>query len=178
MKTLLFSTTLALVAIPSLAAETLDQQVQQVQEAVVAWRLQKQHGPVTMVLGALSQDKARFTKAGPNTLWVYVDFREHKDLGEPHLQLDFNNLGDLGKVAGALKGQMDTVVFDRGVVYFATWTADHLAAMSALLSPRGTFFMPAQTSHATSKHLPAFQTGKDAAADGALLGARSAARLT
>lgn len=158
---------------PVLQAETLDAQLIQAQQAIEAWRQQKRNGLVKLVLGATSQEKERFEAANPNSLWVYLDAREHTSLTEPHLQVDFNKLEDLQKVAVALKGQINLVTFDRGTVYFTEWGELHLRCIEALLTPGGSFFLPAEMNQNKDENQPVFKRTANEDADAAQLAASS-----
>lgn len=150
-----FVIVLAFGLLAPLGAQPLEEQCLSVGEAITAWRAEKKPGSVKLVLGARShQDRDRIQASSRFGLWIYADFREHQDRSVPHLQLDFNDPDHLEVVSTILEGQVDIIQFDRATAKFLDWDVRHLKAIRNLLSPRGTFFLPARTAYVHSAVSP------------------------
>jgi len=143
----------ALVA-PAAGATPTDAQVwaqcMEARASLEAWRANPDHrGKVQLVLGARTQEAARFQKAShPPAFapkWIFVSIEAHDPSSEPHVQLDFNQPRHLGFLASALAGRVDAVLFDHSVVKFTEWTTIHFVFINKLMSGPGTFFLPLES---------------------------------
>jgi len=140
----------ALIAAPAWAMPTDEEvwtQCLAARAAVDAWRANPDHhGKVQLVLGARTQEAARFLKAShPPAFapkWIFVSIEAHDPSPEPHVRLDFNQPTHLAYLANALAGQVDALLFDHSVVKFTQWTSVHYIFIKKLMSPQGTFFLP------------------------------------
>jgi len=138
----------------SAAATPTDAQVwaqcMEARAALDAWRANPDHrGKVQLVLGARTQEAARFLKAShPPAFapkWIFVSIEAHDPSAESHVQLDFNRPIHLGYLSSALAGQVDGLLFDHSVVKFTEWTSVHYVFIKKLMSPQGTFFLPLES---------------------------------
>ena len=135
------------------AGKRLEEQCSRVRKAVAEWRQADPGKPIQLVLGAQAWQWQRFGSSH----WVYLDVFGRTGQGAPDFCADFNDLGQLGKAAAALAGQVDHIYLDPQVLKFSTWKKAHLDLFRAMLRPGGTFHLPLEQCGMAFLTLPPYQ---------------------
>lgn len=119
-------------------ARLQERQLVQIRAAIEGWRRDQPQEPVRLILGMRASEAGRL----PAGHWICMDAQDHGDGQAPHFQGCFNDPAQVRQLALALRGQVDVVCFDWGVVYFTQWTGVHLRLIRAMLTPGGELELP------------------------------------
>ena len=141
----------ALLATAPLAADGLDAQCAQVAKAIAGWQAENRERvaagrparPINLILGATATQARQFGDGH----WIFLDVASHGDAAAPHLNADFNDPDQLGRVAKAVRGSVDAIFPDHSVTPFAEWKQDHLDLFARMLAPGGVFYIGTVLDH-------------------------------